>query len=69
LDLEKAKEAKLRGLIEKCTLRAPTGGLVIYPRKQGASAALLQEGDPVKEGQVILWIISEPADRDEDVRK
>jgi RNA polymerase sigma factor (sigma-70 family) len=63
-NLEKGKEAKLRSLIEKCTVRSPTGGLVIYPRREGAGEPLLQEGDPVKKGQVILWIISEPTDRD-----
>jgi biotin carboxyl carrier protein len=63
-NLERGKEAKLRSLIEKCTLRSPTGGLVIYPRKEGAGEPLLQEGDPVKKGQVILWIISEGTDRD-----
>jgi RND family efflux transporter MFP subunit len=57
-DLEKKKEDKLRRQIEKCVLRAPNDGLVVYANEtnnfRGNNQALIEEGATVRERQKIF---------------
>jgi HlyD family secretion protein len=57
-ELEKSKEAKLRKQIEKCVLKAPSDGLVVYAndpnRFGGSQQPQIEEGAMVRERQKIF---------------
>lgn len=55
--LEKAKEEKLTKQIDKCILRAPGPGIVVYANESnrfGSNQALIEEGASVRERQPIF---------------
>jgi HlyD family secretion protein len=58
LNLEQSKEKKLERQIEKCTLKAPAEGIVVYandPGRMGQSQAVqIEEGATVRERQKIF---------------
>ncbi|HEV3121410.1 MAG TPA: efflux RND transporter periplasmic adaptor subunit, partial [Isosphaeraceae bacterium] len=57
-ELEKSKETKLRRQIEKCVLRAPCDGVVVYAndpnRFDGSQRPQIEEGSMVRERQKIF---------------
>jgi HlyD family secretion protein len=55
--LEQTKEKKLERQIEKCTLKAPADGIVVYandPGRMGQNAIQIEEGAAVRERQKIF---------------
>jgi HlyD family secretion protein len=58
LNLEQTKEKKLERQIDKCTLKAPADGIVVYandPGRMGSSQAIqIEEGATVRERQKIF---------------
>jgi len=57
LDLERLKLERLEGELEKCTIKAPQDGLVIYANSRSRDRETeIKEGTVVKERQVILQL-------------
>ena len=57
LDLERLKLERLEGELEKCTIKAPQDGLVIYANSRSRDRDTeIKEGTVVKERQVILQL-------------
>ncbi|MBX6316050.1 MAG: HlyD family efflux transporter periplasmic adaptor subunit, partial [Isosphaeraceae bacterium] len=58
LNLEQQKEKKLRRQIEKCTLRAPKDGIVVYAndpnQRPGSNQVQIEEGATVRQNQKIF---------------
>lgn len=58
LELEKTKENKLRTQIEKCILKAPSDGIIVYANEQnnmrGNTQPLIEEGATVRQNQKIF---------------
>ena len=61
LELEKSKAVKLERQVEKCTLRAPGDGLLVYPRQEGTGLPMIEEGATVRERQKV-FSLANPAD-------
>ena len=60
LQLSREKLAKIEGQIDKCTIKAPASGLVLYANQQRGSrvgAIVIQEGTVVRERQPIIRLL------------
>lgn len=58
-DLEKSKEDRLRKQIDKCVLKAPSDGIIVYANEQsmmrmGSNQAMIEEGATVRQNQKIF---------------
>ena len=64
-DLEQTKGRKLERQIERCTLRAPSNGLLVYandPGRRGVGRVQIEEGATVRERQKIFSIFDSDND-------
>ncbi|WP_165250915.1 efflux RND transporter periplasmic adaptor subunit [Paludisphaera soli] len=60
LALERSKQKKYEGLVERCKMYAPADGLIVHANdamgRRGSEQAMIQEGTTAREGQVLIRI-------------